>query len=94
MESVVTRARMFKHKPDGDVTHMTLRDKRGTPVPVFQDPVHYPHGTKFLAPGTAQAIHHAVWHCTQRFSGQQSCHRLCSPLCLVAFFIIQDSRVQ
>ena len=51
MESVVTRARMFKHKPDGDVTFMKLRDRNGVPVPVFQDPMHYPHGTKFLAPG-------------------------------------------
>ena len=51
MESVVTRARMFKHKPDGDVTHMKLRDQNGVPVPVFQDPMHYPHNTKFLAPG-------------------------------------------
>lgn len=42
---------MFKHKPDGDVTFMKLRDKNGVPVPVFQDPMHYPHGTKFLAPG-------------------------------------------
>lgn len=58
MESVVTRARMFKHKPDGDVTFMKLRDKNGTPVPVFQDPMHYPHGTKFLAPGTSP------WACT------------------------------
>lgn len=51
MESVVTRARMFRHKPDGDVTFMKLKDKNGVPVPVFQDPLHYPHGTKFLAPG-------------------------------------------
>ena len=56
MESVVTRARMFKHKPDGDVTFMKLRDKNGVPVPVFQDPMHYPHGTKFLAPGTSLAL--------------------------------------
>ena len=53
MESVVTKARMFQHKPDGDATHVRLRDKSGTPVAVFQDPMHYPHGTKFLAPGLA-----------------------------------------
>lgn len=56
MESVVTRARMFKHKPDGDVTFMKLQDKNRTPVPVFQDPLHYPHGTKFLAPGKFDVI--------------------------------------
>ena len=51
MESLMTKVRMFKHKPDGDVTFTTLRDAEGKPVPVFQDPLHYPHGTGFLAPG-------------------------------------------
>lgn len=57
MESVLTKARMFKDKPDGDVTHMTRRDKNGVPIPVFQDPIHYPHQTMFLAPGKP------AWHC-------------------------------
>lgn len=52
MESVVTKSRMFQHKPDGDVTHVARRDKEGKPIPTFQDPLHYPHGTMFLAPGT------------------------------------------
>lgn len=63
MESVVTRARMFKHKPDGDVTFMKLRDKNGVPVPVFQDPMHYPHNTKFLAPGEPFAVISSVQMC-------------------------------
>lgn len=51
LDSVVTRARMFQHKPDGQVTIMMLQDTHGIPVPTMQDPLHYPHGTKFLAPG-------------------------------------------
>ncbi len=52
LDSVVTRARMFKNKPDGDVTIETITDDAGTPVRVMQDPLHYPHNTKFMAPGT------------------------------------------
>ena len=63
MESVVTKARMFQHKPDGDVTHTCLRDAQGVPVPVFQDPLHYPHGTKFMAPGEAPMRQSLQAHC-------------------------------
>ena len=48
---MVTRARMFQYKPDGEVTIMTFQDAVGTPITPFQDPLHYPHGTGFLAPG-------------------------------------------
>ena len=48
---MVTRARMFQFKPDGDVTYTKAQDAVGIPAPVMQDPVHYPHGTKFMAPG-------------------------------------------
>ena len=48
---MVTRARMFQYKPDGEVTLMTFQDALGTPITPFQDPLHYPHGTGFLAPG-------------------------------------------
>ena len=51
MEAVLTKARMFAHKPDGEVTWMALRDAQGNPAPVMQDPMHFPHGTGFLAPG-------------------------------------------
>ena len=44
---------MFQHKPDGDVTFMTFQDAQSIPISTFQDPLHYPHNTKFLAPGTA-----------------------------------------
>ena len=58
VDSVVTRARMFTHKPDGQFTILKLQDADGIPIPVMQDPLHYPHGTKFLAPG----MHHAPSH--------------------------------
>ncbi len=51
VEEVVAKVRMFEFKPDGDVTFMMVQDEQGFPAPVFQDPLHYPHGTKFLAPG-------------------------------------------
>mmetsp|Transcript_22618 Transcript_22618/g.62778 ORF Transcript_22618/g.62778 Transcript_22618/m.62778 type:complete len:426 (-) Transcript_22618:343-1620(-) len=52
LESVITRTRMFRHKPDGDVTiALAFRDDRGIPITTYQDPLHYPHGTGFLAPG-------------------------------------------
>ena len=50
LDSVVMRARMFQHKPDGEaMLHRT--DAQGTPVPTMQDPLYYPPGTKWLAPG-------------------------------------------
>ncbi|KAA6416704.1 MAG: hypothetical protein FRX49_13315 [Trebouxia sp. A1-2] len=51
LESVVTRARHFQFKPDGEVTFMMAQDAVGLPAPLMQDPMHYPHGTKFMAPG-------------------------------------------
>jgi hypothetical protein len=60
MESVLTKARMFKDKPDGDVTHINRRDKNGVPIPVFQDPMHYPHQTMFLAPGKPACLWHTL----------------------------------
>jgi hypothetical protein len=54
VEEIVTKARMFQYKPDGDVTFMTVQDAVGIPITTFQDPLHYPHHTKFLAPGEPQ----------------------------------------
>lgn len=51
LESVVTKARMFQFKPDGEVTYRMAQDAVGLPAPLMQDPIHYPHGTKFMAPG-------------------------------------------
>lgn len=48
---VVTQARMFQFKPDGDVAVMKAQDGHGFPVELLQDPLRYPHGTGFLAPG-------------------------------------------
>lgn len=42
---------MFKWKPDGEVTFMYAQDNDGKPAPVMQDPLHYPFGTHFMAPG-------------------------------------------
>lgn len=30
---------------------VAAQDFNGVPITPFQDPLHYPHGTKFLAPG-------------------------------------------
>ncbi|KAK9850798.1 hypothetical protein WJX84_009215 [Apatococcus fuscideae] len=57
MDTVLTKTRMFAHKPDGEVTWMALRDAQGNPAPVMQDPMHYPHGTGFLAPGPMGQCH-------------------------------------
>ncbi|KAK9805746.1 hypothetical protein WJX73_005145 [Symbiochloris irregularis] len=57
VDSVVTRARMFAYKPDGQATIMMLQDATGIPIPVMQDPLHYPHGTRFLAPGPLGQCH-------------------------------------
>lgn len=51
LDSVVTRARMFRCKPDGEVSLTKSQDAVGLPAPLMQDPIHYPHGTKFMAPG-------------------------------------------
>ena len=56
VEEVVTRARMFQYKPDGEVTLMTFQAEGGVPVTAFQDPLLYPHHTKFLAPGAQGAL--------------------------------------
>lgn len=53
LDSVVNRARMFQYKPDGEVTFRMAQDAVGLPAPLMQDPIHYPHGTKFMAPGAS-----------------------------------------
>jgi hypothetical protein len=52
-KEVVTKARMWRWKPDGEVTLRYAQDAQGSPLPLMQDPLHYPHGTKFMAPGEA-----------------------------------------
>jgi len=51
---VVTKARMWRWKPDGEVTLRFAQDARGAPVSLMNDPMHYPHGTKFMAPGACE----------------------------------------
>ena len=51
VHSVVEHARMFAHKPDGQVTIINLRDANDVPVTPMQDPLHYPFGTDYLMPG-------------------------------------------
>ena len=50
-EDIAARAALFTYKPGGSVATMAAHDASGLPAPVMQDPLHYPHGTKFLAPG-------------------------------------------
>jgi len=54
---VVARARQWRWKPYGEVTLRYANDARGAPVETMQDPLHYPHGTKFLAPGPLGQCH-------------------------------------
>ena len=44
---------MWRWKPDGEVTLRYAQDANGSPLNLMQDPLHYPHGTKFMAPGRA-----------------------------------------
>lgn len=57
VREVVAKVRMFQHKPDGEVTFRFAQDAAGLPAPVMQDPLHYPHGTAFLAPGPLGQCH-------------------------------------
>lgn len=57
VESVVSKVKMFQYKPDGEVTLRFTQDKNGMPAPVMQDPLHFPHGTGFLAPGPMGQCH-------------------------------------
>lgn len=54
---MLARVRMFQNKPDGEVTIRFAQDANGMPAPVMQDPLHYPHGTAFLAPGPLGQCH-------------------------------------
>lgn len=42
---------MFENKPEGDVLTYTAHDEKGTPIEPMQDPLLYPMGTGYLAPG-------------------------------------------
>lgn len=57
VDEVVEKVRMFQYKPDGEVTLRFARDAKGFPAPLMQDPVHYPHGSAFLAPGPLGLCH-------------------------------------
>ena len=56
-EEIVQRARMWRWKPYGEVTIRFAQDANGAPVELMQDPLHYPHGTKFMAPGPLGQCH-------------------------------------
>lgn len=57
-QEIVAKARMWRWKPDGEVTLRYAQDAQGAPLPLMNDPLHYPHGTKFMAPG--------AWMCCVR----------------------------
>jgi hypothetical protein len=54
---IVAKARQWRWKPYGEVTLRFSNDARGAPIETMQDPLHYPHGTKFLAPGPLGQCH-------------------------------------
>ena len=54
---IASKARQWRWKPYGEVTLRFANDARGAPVETLQDPLHYPHGTKFLAPGPLGQCH-------------------------------------
>ncbi|MEW5318160.1 MAG: hypothetical protein WDW38_009405 [Sanguina aurantia] len=54
---IVNRARLWRWKPYGEATIQKLQDGNGAPVNTMQDPIHYPHGTKFMAPGPMGQCH-------------------------------------
>ncbi|KAG2495216.1 hypothetical protein HYH03_006822 [Edaphochlamys debaryana] len=54
---IVERARMWRFKPYGEVGMRMAQDANGSPVQLMQDPLHYPHGTKFMAPGPLGLCH-------------------------------------
>eukprot|EP00955_Chlamydomonas_euryale_P105777 365661-Chlamydomonas_euryale.AAC.62 len=56
-QQIVNRARMWRWKPYGEVTLLYSQDGQGVPVELMQDPLHYPHGTRFMAPGPAGQVH-------------------------------------
>ncbi|GBF96794.1 hypothetical protein Rsub_09650 [Raphidocelis subcapitata] len=56
-EEIVARARMWRWKPYGEVTLRFAQDAAGQPVELMQDPLHYPHGTKWMAPGPLGQVH-------------------------------------
>eukprot|EP00210_Caulerpa_lentillifera_P001035 g998.t1 len=57
IDSLLTHVRMFKWKPDGEVTFLFAQDGNGMPLNLMQDPLHYPYGTKFMAPGPLGQCH-------------------------------------
>lgn len=57
VSEVLAKVRMFQNKPDGEVMFRFSQDANGLPAPVMQDPLHYPHGTAFLAPGPLGQCH-------------------------------------
>ena len=72
VDEILTKARMFQFKPDGDVTFMTFQDAQGKPITTFQDPLHYPHNTKFLAPGATSYSHAALATCADLSCQEES----------------------
>eukprot|EP00878_Enallax_costatus_P040983 GHUV01047410.1.p1 GENE.GHUV01047410.1~~GHUV01047410.1.p1 ORF type:complete len:403 (+),score=127.19 GHUV01047410.1:585-1793(+) len=57
VEEVVAKARMWRWKPYGEVTLRFAQDANGAPVELMQDPLHYPHDTKWMAPGPLGQCH-------------------------------------
>lgn len=54
-DAIANRSRMFRYKPDG-AAQIFYQDSGGIPAKTLQDPLHYPYGTMFTAPGPASQI--------------------------------------
>merc|ERR1712188_171134 len=54
-EEIANKARMFRYKPDG-MAKIFYQDAMGIPAPTLQDPLHYPYGTLFTAPGPVSQL--------------------------------------
>eukprot|EP00747_Dinoflagellata_sp_TGD_P122995 gnl/TRDRNA2_/TRDRNA2_173725_c0_seq1.p1 gnl/TRDRNA2_/TRDRNA2_173725_c0~~gnl/TRDRNA2_/TRDRNA2_173725_c0_seq1.p1 ORF type:complete len:342 (-),score=-9.04 gnl/TRDRNA2_/TRDRNA2_173725_c0_seq1:215-1240(-) len=50
VDEVANKTRLFRYKPDG-MAQIFYQEAKGIPVKTLQDPLHYPFGTTFLAPG-------------------------------------------
>jgi len=56
-EEIVARARLWRWKPYGEATLRFAQDGAGAPLALMQDALHYPHGTRWMAPGPLGQVH-------------------------------------
>jgi hypothetical protein len=54
-EEVANKARMFRYKPDG-MAQIFYQDAKGIPARSLNNPLQFPYGTMFLAPGPVSQL--------------------------------------